>query len=235
LCALRIRRCCCCGGVEALVADKKHVLAETKRLGNELLQSSAYKSNALLLLSMLVASCSSSTCAPTSATAVWSLTEALHCLQAFFVPFIHSGKFPAASKKKAAENVLKGGWIVGQKGTEEDGKNDSLEAIYRSWVWINTLNSALLWCGMWMAMRSSLLSGYYHELAIKLENEFLDFRNKCVVPLLSLLLSLVLLSQMAALHSVMELVKNEVLNKFNNKLYFKLCSTLVSSPPSHFC
>ncbi len=96
-------------GVEAMVTDKKQVLAETKRLGNELLQSRAHKSNALLLLSMLAASCSSSTCAPTSATAVSSLTEALHCLQVFFVPFIRSGKFPAASKKKAAENVLKGG------------------------------------------------------------------------------------------------------------------------------
>jgi hypothetical protein len=98
-----------------------------------------------------------------------------------------------------------------------------------------SLNSALLWCGLWMAKPLSLLSRYYHELAIKLENEFLDFRNKCVVLLLSLLLSLVLPSQMAALHSVMELVKNEVPSKFNNKLYFKLCSTLVSSPPSHFC
>ncbi len=93
-----------------MVTDKKHVLAETKRLGKELLESRAYKSNALLLLlSMLAASCSSSTCAPTSATAVSSLTEALYCLQAFFVPFIRSGKFPAASKRKAAENVLKGG------------------------------------------------------------------------------------------------------------------------------
>jgi hypothetical protein len=51
LSALRIRRCCCCGGVEAMVTDKKHVLAETKRLGNELLQSRAYKNNVLLLLS----------------------------------------------------------------------------------------------------------------------------------------------------------------------------------------
>ncbi len=84
-----------------MVTDKKHVLAETKRLSNELLQSRAYKSNALFLLSMLAASCSSSTCATTSATAVSSLTEALHCLQAFLVPFIHSGKFQAASKKKA--------------------------------------------------------------------------------------------------------------------------------------
>ncbi len=92
-----------------MVTDKKHVLAETKRLGKELLESRAYKSNALLLLSMLAASCSSSTCAPTSATAVSSLTEALYCLQAFFVPFIRSGKSPAASKRKAAENVLKGG------------------------------------------------------------------------------------------------------------------------------
>jgi len=138
LCALRIRRCCCCGGVETMLTDKKHVLAETKRLGIELLQSRAYKSHALLLLSMLAASCSSSACSPTSATAVSSLTEALHCWQAFFVPFIRSGKFPAASKKKAAENVLKGGWIVGQKGTEEDGKNDRVEASYRSWVWIDT-------------------------------------------------------------------------------------------------
>jgi hypothetical protein len=150
-------------------------------------------------------------------------------------PFIRSGKFPTASKKKAAENMLKGGWIVGQKATEEDGKNNRVEAIYRSWVWMDTLNSGLLWCGLWMTMSSFLLSGYYHELAIKLENEFLDFRNKCVALLLSLLLSLVLPSQMAALHSVMELVKNEVPSKFNNKLYFKLCSTLVSSPPSHFC
>ncbi len=181
---------------------------------------------------MLAASCSSSTCAPTSATAVSSLTEALHCLQAFFVPFIRSGKFPAASKKKAAENLLKGGWIVGQKGTEEDGKNDRVEAIYRNWEWIDILNSVLLWCGLWMAMPSSLLSGYYHELAIKLENELLDFRNKCLVLLLSLLLNLVLPSQMAALHSVIELVKNEISKKFNNKLYFKRCCTLVSSPPS---
>jgi hypothetical protein len=96
-------------------------------------------------------------------------------------------------------------------------------------VWIDTLNSALLWCGLWTAKPLSLLSRYYHELAIKLENEFLDFRNKCVVLLLSLLLSLVLPSQMAALHSVMELVKNEVPSKFNNKLYFKLCSTLICS------
>lgn len=102
-------------------------------------------------------------------------------------------------------------------------------------MWVDTLNSALLWCGLWMAMPLSLLSGYYHEVAIKLENEFLDFRNKCVVLLLSLLLSLVLPSQMAALHLVMELVKNEVPKKFNNKLHFKLCSTLVNSPPSHFC
>jgi hypothetical protein len=92
-----------------MVTDKKHVLAETKRLGNELLHSRAYKYNVLLLLSMLAASCSSSTCAPTPATAVSSLTEALHCLQAFFVPFIRSGKFPATSKKKDAENLLKGG------------------------------------------------------------------------------------------------------------------------------
>ncbi|CAK9213613.1 unnamed protein product [Sphagnum troendelagicum] len=99
-----------------MVTDKKHVLAETKRLGNELLQSEAYKSNALFLLSMLAASCSSFTCAHTSATAVSSLTEALHCLQAFFVPFIRSGKFPAASKKKAAENVLKGGLNCWTKG-----------------------------------------------------------------------------------------------------------------------
>jgi hypothetical protein len=94
---------------------------------------------------------------------------------------------------------------------------------------MDTLNSGLLWCGLWMTMSSFLLSGYYHELAIKLENEFLDFRNKCVALLLSLLLSLVLPSQMAALHSVMELVKNEVPGKFNNKLYFKLCSTLICS------
>jgi hypothetical protein len=37
------------------------------------------------------------------------------------------------------------------------------------------LNSPLLWCGLWLAMPSSLLSGYYHELAIKLQTEFLDF------------------------------------------------------------
>jgi len=63
---------------------------------------------------------------------VSSLTEALHCWQAFFVPFICLGKFFAASKKKAAENVLKGGWIVGQKGTEEDIKIDKVEVIYKS-------------------------------------------------------------------------------------------------------
>jgi len=106
---VRIRRCCCCKGVEAMVIDKKHVLVETKRLENELLQSRAYKSHALLLLSMLVASCSSSTCSFTFATMVASLTEALHYWQAFFVLFICLGKFLAASKKKAAKNVLKGG------------------------------------------------------------------------------------------------------------------------------
>jgi hypothetical protein len=99
----------CCAGVVAMVANRKRILAETKRLGKELLQSRAYVNNAPLLLSMLAASCSSSASAHTSAIAVASLTEALHCLQAFFVPFIRSGNFPATSKKKSPENLLKGG------------------------------------------------------------------------------------------------------------------------------
>jgi hypothetical protein len=34
--------------------------------------------------------------------------------------------------------------------------------------------------------------------------------------------------QTAALHAIMELVRNEVQGEFNNRLYMKLCSTLVS-------
>ncbi len=124
----------CCAGVVAMVANKKRILAETKRLGEELLQSRAYVNNAPLLLSMLAASCSSSASAPTSAIAVASLTEALHCLQAFFVPLIRSGEFSASARKKAAEKLLKGGRVGGEKGTE-DGETDRAEAIYRSWVW----------------------------------------------------------------------------------------------------
>jgi hypothetical protein len=124
----------CCAGVVAMVANRKRILAETKRLGKELLQSRAYVNNAPLLLSMLAASCSSSASAHTSAIAVASLTEALHCLQAFFVPLIRSGEFSASARKKAAENLLKGGRGGGEKGPE-DGENDRAEAIYRSWVW----------------------------------------------------------------------------------------------------
>ncbi|CAK9211845.1 unnamed protein product [Sphagnum troendelagicum] len=175
-----------------MVANKKRILAETKRLGTELLQSRAYVNNAPLLLSMLAASCSSSASAPTSAIAVASLTEALHCLQAFFVPLIRSGEFSASARKKAAENLLKGGRVGGEKGTE-DGENDRAEAIYRSWVWDRYLefSSTLV----------RIVAGH------------------AIVPSF----------RIAALHSVMELVKNEVPGKFNNKLYFKLCSTLICS------
>ncbi|KAH9534189.1 hypothetical protein CY35_18G093800 [Sphagnum magellanicum] len=175
-----------------MVANKKRILAETKRLGEELLQSRAYVNNAPLLLSMLAASCSSSASAPTSAIAVASLTEALHCLQAFFVPLIRSGEFSASARKKAAENLLKGGRVEGEKGTE-DGETDRAEAIYRSWVWDRYLE----FCSTLVR----IVDGH------------------AIVPSF----------RIAALHSVMELVKNEVPGKFNNKLYFKLCSTLICS------
>ncbi|CAM6016473.1 unnamed protein product [Sphagnum balticum] len=175
-----------------MVANKKRILAETKRLGKELLQSRAYVNNAPLLLSMLAASCSSSASAPTSAIAVASLTEALHCLQAFFVPLIRSGEFSASARKKAAENLLKGVRVGGEKGTE-DGENDRAEAIYRSWVWDRYLE----FCSTLVR----IVAGH------------------AIVPSF----------RIAALHSVMELVKNEVPGKFNNKLYFKLCSTLICS------
>lgn len=112
------------------------VLAKTKRLGKELLQSRAHINNASLLLSVLGASLSESPTAAVSSPK--PLLEALQSLEAFFIPLVRSGEFSPSARKKLSEELQgpqgKRGRDGKQKG-EESGEKEKAEAIYKSWVW----------------------------------------------------------------------------------------------------
>ncbi|CAM6088709.1 unnamed protein product [Calypogeia fissa] len=187
-------------------------LAETKRLGKDLLSSRANVNNAPLLLSILASNAdaatppsassrpsstsASSSSSPSSAAVTQCRLESLHSLHAFFVPLLRTGKFFAAARRKAKQELEAGGAAAeGDDGGDPKAAKAAAkaEAVYRLWVW----------------------------------NKYREFK-KSLFRIVALSTNLQVL-QIAAMNTLMDLVQEERVGEFNNSLYLKICARMVGS------
>ncbi|KAG0566936.1 hypothetical protein KC19_7G098200 [Ceratodon purpureus] len=183
----------------AMVVKKQ--LAVTKKLGKDLLQSRGNINNAALLLATLTSSLHDSP--STSNAQEQVLKEALLSLEAFFLPLMKSGEFSPSAQRRATEV------LAGKRGRDGEGKGKGEGEGEGGDGEDDDMAKADAIYKKWVWDR-------YREFVVTLLR-FVARHN--AMPEV----------QTAALHAIMELVRNEVQGEFNNRLYMKLCSTLVCS------